>query len=153
MLGLVDVLIAISTGFPSRHLDPDLEPYEILYSINLVIVTRLRSSHISSGDNFLKMGWNLDPRCGCGTEMRTHPILFIEWPLISEARLGFFNFLKWPGWPSPSPFCLRAGADRLRGTLPSLYLDSARACDHDAFYPSLLLEASDHYLTTKLCDY
>ena len=35
------------------------------------LVTRLRTGHVCTGDHFVRMGWNLDPDCGCVEEMRS----------------------------------------------------------------------------------
>ena len=45
-------------------------------SINLV--TRSRSSHVCFRDHFVRVAWNLDPRCRCSAEMKTLSYLFTE---------------------------------------------------------------------------
>ena len=34
------------------------------------LVTRLRTGHICTGENFARMGWDLEAGCGCGAELR-----------------------------------------------------------------------------------
>ena len=52
------------------------------------------------------MGWDL--KTGCGTELRSLDHLFLNCPLLSEGRPGFFGFLscRFPGRP-PEKFDYR----------------------------------------------
>ena len=70
------------------------------YLINLV--TRLRSSHVCSGDHFARIGWDLDPGYGCGAEKKTLLHLFNKCPHLTEARPCFFSFIA-ARFPSISP--------------------------------------------------
>ena len=65
------------------------------------LVTRFRSSHIFTGSHFIRMGWDLDPRCDCGAELKSLAHLINECPILSEGRPGFFHFLaeRFPGRP------------------------------------------------------
>ena len=47
------------------------------------------------------MGWDLDAGYGCGEELKNLEHLFLNCPLLSEGRPGFFGF-----WPADSPACL-----------------------------------------------
>ena len=40
------------------------------------------------------MGWDLEAGCGCGTELMNLEHLFLNCPLLSEGRPGFFGFLE-----------------------------------------------------------
>ena len=54
------------------------------------------------------MGWDLETGCGCGAELRSLDHLFLNCPLFSEGRPGFFGFLscRFPGRP-PEQFDYR----------------------------------------------
>ena len=65
------------------------------------LVTRLRSSHICTGSHFIRMGWDLDVRCGCGAVLKSLVHLINEYSIFLEGRPRFFRFLAecFPGRP------------------------------------------------------
>ena len=63
----------------------------------------LRTGHVCIGEHFARMGWDLEVGCGCGcgVELKNLEHLFLNCPLLSEGRPGFFGFLtcQIPGLP------------------------------------------------------
>ncbi|XP_051170050.1 uncharacterized protein LOC127287259 [Leptopilina boulardi] len=57
-------------------------------------VTRLRTSHVCTGEHFNKMNWRIDVGCQCGFDLKTLRHLFIECPRLSNGRPAFFSFLS-----------------------------------------------------------
>lgn len=57
------------------------------------IITRLRISHICTGEHFARMGWNLPKSCPCGNEFKSLTHLFKCCPLLSTQRMDLRAFL------------------------------------------------------------
>ncbi|XP_043480278.1 uncharacterized protein LOC122509979 [Leptopilina heterotoma] len=53
---------------------------------NINTITRLRTSHICTGEHFARMGWTLPLECPCGNDFKSLIHLFKNCPLLSAQR-------------------------------------------------------------------
>lgn len=53
---------------------------------HIKFLTRLRTSHICTGDHFIYMEWNIPQGCNCGTELKDLTHLLDQCPLLVQGQ-------------------------------------------------------------------
>ncbi|XP_051155209.1 uncharacterized protein LOC127277858 [Leptopilina boulardi] len=58
------------------------------------LITRMRTGHVCTGEQFLRMNWNISPECKCGAEISSLRHYVFECDLFEEGRDAFRNFVS-----------------------------------------------------------